>query len=78
MAAVASIKWNAILGGYYRKKRAEGHPHTFYYRHGTASSNGDPGYYYGARQRIDIECGTALVVNGNTIQSPQPPAALKI
>ena len=27
MAAVASIKWNAILGGYYRKKRAEGHPH---------------------------------------------------
>jgi transposase len=27
MAAVASIKWNAILGSYYRKKRAEGHPH---------------------------------------------------
>ena len=27
MAAVASIKWNAILGGYYCKKRAEGHPH---------------------------------------------------
>ena len=27
MAAVASIKWNAILGGYYRRKRAEGHPH---------------------------------------------------
>ena len=27
MAAVASIKWNAALGGYYRKKRAEGHPH---------------------------------------------------
>ena len=27
MAAVASIKWNAILGGYYHKKRAEGHPH---------------------------------------------------
>ena len=50
----------------------------FYYRHGTASSNGDPGYYYGARQRIDIEGGTALIVNGNTIQSPQPPAALKI
>ena len=22
-----SIKWNAILGSYYRKKRAEGHPH---------------------------------------------------
>ena len=27
MAAVASIKWNAVLGSYYRKKRAEGHPH---------------------------------------------------
>ena len=27
MAAVASIKWNAILGNYYHKKRAEGHPH---------------------------------------------------
>ena len=27
MATVASIKWNAILGSYYRKKRAEGHPH---------------------------------------------------
>ena len=27
MAAVASIKWNAILGSYYHKKRAEGHPH---------------------------------------------------
>ena len=27
MAAVASIKWNAVLGGYYHKKRAEGHPH---------------------------------------------------
>ena len=27
MAAVASIKWNAILGGYYHRKRAEGHPH---------------------------------------------------
>ncbi len=27
MAAVASIKWNAILGGYHHKKRAEGHPH---------------------------------------------------
>ena len=27
MAAVASIMWNSILGGYYRKKRAEGHPH---------------------------------------------------
>jgi transposase len=27
MAAVASIKWNAILGSYYRKKRAEGHLH---------------------------------------------------
>ncbi len=27
MAAVASIKWNTILGSYYHKKRAEGHPH---------------------------------------------------
>ena len=27
MAATASIRWNAILGGYYRRKRAEGHPH---------------------------------------------------
>jgi transposase len=27
MAAVASIQWNAILGSYYRRKRAEGHPH---------------------------------------------------
>jgi transposase len=27
MATVASIMWNSILGGYYRKKRAEGHPH---------------------------------------------------
>ena len=27
MAAVASITWNSTLGAYYRKKRAEGHPH---------------------------------------------------
>lgn len=27
MATVASIMWNAKLGAYYRKKRAEGHPH---------------------------------------------------
>ena len=27
MACLASIQWNAVLGGYYRKKRAEGHPH---------------------------------------------------
>jgi len=27
MATTASIQWNSILGGYYRKKRAEGHPH---------------------------------------------------
>jgi len=27
MAVVASIQWNSILGAYYRKKRAEGHPH---------------------------------------------------
>ena len=27
MAAVASIKWNAILGRYYHKTRSEGHPH---------------------------------------------------
>ena len=27
MAAVASIMWNAVLGAYYRKKRAEGRPH---------------------------------------------------
>ena len=40
----------------------------FYYRRGTYLSNGDPGYYYGARQRLDIECGTTLVVNGNAIQ----------
>ena len=41
----------------------------FYYRHGTSSSNGDPGYYYGARQRIDIDCGKTLVVNGREIQA---------
>ena len=27
MAAIASIMWNSVLGEYYRKKRAEGHPH---------------------------------------------------
>ena len=27
MATVSSIMWNAKLGSYYRKKRAEGHPH---------------------------------------------------
>ena len=27
MAAVACIMWNSVLGSYYRKKRAEGHPH---------------------------------------------------
>ena len=27
MAAVASIMWNSTLGSYYRRKRAEGHPH---------------------------------------------------
>ena len=27
MAATASIQWNSIIGGYYRRKRAEGHPH---------------------------------------------------
>jgi len=27
MATVAAIMWNDILGSYYRKKRAEGHPH---------------------------------------------------
>ena len=27
MACLASIQWNAILGAYYHKKRAEGHPH---------------------------------------------------
>jgi len=27
MAAIASITWNSVLGAYYRKKRAEGHPH---------------------------------------------------
>ena len=27
MAATASLQWNSILGGYYRKKRAEGHTH---------------------------------------------------
>ena len=27
MAAVASIQWNAVLGAYYRKKCAAGHPH---------------------------------------------------
>ena len=41
----------------------------FYYRHGTASSNGDPGYYYSVRQRIDIDCGKTLVVNGSELQS---------
>lgn len=27
MAATASLIWNSVLGAYYRKKRAEGHPH---------------------------------------------------
>ena len=27
MTATASLQWNSILGAYYRKKRAEGHPH---------------------------------------------------
>ena len=27
MAAVASIMWNSVLGSYYRRKRAEVHPH---------------------------------------------------
>lgn len=27
MATVASITWNSVLGAYYRRKRAEGHPH---------------------------------------------------
>lgn len=27
MACLASIQWNSILGSYYHKKRAEGHPH---------------------------------------------------
>ncbi len=27
MATFASLQWNSILGDYYRKKRAEGHPH---------------------------------------------------
>jgi len=27
MATVASVMWNSILGTYYHKKRAEGHPH---------------------------------------------------
>ena len=27
MACLASIQWNSILGAYYHKKRAEGHPH---------------------------------------------------
>ena len=27
MATVASIMWNSVLGSYYRRKRAEGHPH---------------------------------------------------
>ena len=27
MATVASIMWNSVLGEYYRRKRAEGHPH---------------------------------------------------
>ena len=27
MATTASLMWNAKLGAYYRKKRAEGHPH---------------------------------------------------
>lgn len=27
MACLAGIVWNSILGSYYRKKRAEGHPH---------------------------------------------------
>ena len=27
MACIASIMWNSTLGAYYRKKRADGHPH---------------------------------------------------
>lgn len=29
MAALASLKWNFILSGFYYKKRAEGHPHNW-------------------------------------------------
>ena len=29
MSTLASLQWNSILGTYYRKKRAEGHPHNW-------------------------------------------------
>lgn len=43
------------------------HP-SFYYRHGTASNNGGVGEY-SVRQRLDIDCGKTLVVNGEELQS---------
>ena len=43
------------------------HP-SFYYRHGTYGNNGGVGEY-SARQRLDIDCGKTLVVNGEELQS---------
>jgi hypothetical protein len=44
------------------------HP-SFYYRYGTASSSSDGvGGNFSARQRLDIDCGRTLVVNGEEVQ----------
>ena len=44
------------------------HP-SFYYRYGTASSASDGvGGNFSARQRLDIDCGRTLVVNGEEVQ----------
>ena len=40
----------------------------FYYRHGTAASNGAVGEF-AAGQRMTIECSQSLVVNGETVQT---------
>jgi hypothetical protein len=43
------------------------HP-AFYYRHGTVGNNGGVGEY-STRQRLDIDCGKTLIVNGEELQS---------
>ena len=45
-----------------------GYQPSFYYRYGTASSGGAVGGY-SARQRLDIDCGKTLVVNGEELQA---------
>ena len=45
-----------------------GYQPSFYYRYGTASSGGAVGGY-SARQRLDIDCGKTLFVNGEELQT---------